>query len=490
MSYAITSPNTGTSLASMAPDSVRKLWQAGVDVFEQSYDFFNEMEGGSNSLIHTITDTSKGKGQTITFTTMSGFYDEPHMGEELFETEDDFEEILIDDHDLSVDFLRHATRFSQRMEEVMGMRNEIKSGINEEIGKWLGRTKTELLMMMYLNKLNSENLVFANGKSLSTLKSADVINWNEIVALGTQMKRLGGRPAYVGRTQNGKQLFKQAVVATTDALFSLELDPDYRQILRETNDGANAKLIFEGGYSSVRGHVVKEYTPIDHDGEGAIGSPLNAKAVLGVAITAGTGAIDITGGGNPTSSAKTKKKYFKYFPGYAYRFLPSDILSPASETRYLLIVNPPNAPTDPNKWGFYAYTTGNNGNKITITQRLGATGGGDRVTTLGGVTWNTGAFANKSTDVHPEGALVFPATENGVVFGDTLMLGMRSARRGYGMYRNHRSQDSKEGGFLQERFITTVIGQGPRRDRLGRVPGVLRLRHALQIAGVPLPVVS
>jgi hypothetical protein len=484
------SPNTGTSLETMDPDSVRKLWQAGVDVFEQSTDFFEQFEGGANALIETITDTSKGKGQEIDFSVMSGFYDEPHMGEELFETSDDFEEILLDSNKLKVDWLRHATRVSERMEEVMGMRGEIVSGINEEIGKWLGRLKTEQLFMLFREVIPASNIVFANGKAQDTLVSADTLAWDPVVALKTQMQRLGGMSAQVGRTANGVPIFRNIVIAPSDVLYSLELDPEFRDILKSTRDEESAKTLFSGGYVDVRGQRIMEYTPIDHDGEGAIGSPLNAKALLGNAISAGTTTFDITGGGNPTSAAKTKKKYYKYFPGFAYRFLADNVLAPASATRYVLIVNPPNAATDPNKIGMYSYTTGNNGNKITIVNRLGSAASGARVTTLGSVVWDTGLWNGLHTDVHPQGALVLPCNAKGQIFGDVLMLGRRSARRGYGKYRNQRTQQEHEGGFITDRFVTTVFGQALRQDRLGRVPAATRMRVAIQYAGVPTPVVT
>lgn len=494
MAYSIASPNTGTTVSAQITE--RNLWKKGVDIFEQSSDFFQEMEGsGENAIIKTVTDTSKGKGQKIKITTMSGFYDEAHLGEELFETEEDFEKLLFNEYELEVDFLRHGVSWTDRMEEFMGMRGEIISGLPEQLGKWLGRVKTERLFMMFLHKLNSENLIYADGKSQDTLVSANVLDWDEIVAMNTQLQRLGGRPAEVGRA--GKNAIRKGcVVGTTDALYSLELDTAYKQILRDTVSESNAKRIFDGGYTDVRGNIIRQYNPIDHDGEGAIGSPLNPKALLGTAITAGTAVFDITGGGNATSGAKTKKKYFKYFAGYAYPFLPNDILAPASETRYCLIINPPNAPVDPNKIGMYSYTTGNDGNKITIVNRLGPAAGGVKVTTLGDVVWNTGVWLGKHTDVHPSGSLILPCNAKGQVFGDTLMLYACAALRGYGKYRNMRSVEKKEGGddgtqaFIQRIFVTSVFGQTPAKDRQLRCPGVLRLRHAIQYAGVPLPVVT
>ncbi len=484
------SPNTGESLSTMSPDSVRELWQSGVDVFEQSEDFFAPMEGGPSALIWEKTDTSKGKGQKIHFTVRSGYYKEPHRGEERFDSESDFEKTRIADHDLEVDFLRHAVRNTERMEEVMGMRGEIISGDNEEVGKWLGRLKTELMFMTLRERLPAENIVYAGGHSQDTLVSADVLDWDEIIQLGVMMKGRGGQPAQVGRTANGQPIWRQVVIACTDTLLSLDLDPNYKQALAQTVVESQARFIFDGGYTAPKGHIIKEYTPIEHDGVGAIGSPLIAQARLGVAIEAGTTTFDIKGGGDEDSADETDILFFKYFPGHAYKFLANDQLTQNVGPHYCLIVNPPNAETDPNKIGMYRYTTGNNGNKITITHRLAAADSGVAATVVGSVTWNTGVWSGKHTDVHPEGALILPCNAKGQVFGDSFMLGRRCAYRGYGKYRNKRTQQDQEGGHIMDRYITTVIGQALRKDRRLRVPGAMRIRHAVQLAGVPLPVIT
>lgn len=480
-----TPPNTGTSLENLDPAAVRKLWQAGVDVFEQSEDFFDPMEGGANALIETVTDTSKGKGQKVRFEVMSGFYDEPHMGEELFETQDDFEKIMIQGNELEVDFLRHATAFTERTEERLGMRGEIISGVNEEIGKWLGRLKTEQLFMMFREQLPASNVVFAGGKTLDTLASTHTLKYDEVLGLNAQMKRLGGLPAQTGTSKNGQPIWKNCVVATSDALYSLDTDSAYRTILATTRSEEDAKTIFEGGYTNIKGNIIKEYQPIDHDGVGAIGSPMNPKALLGQAITAGTSSLVIYGGGDPVSAAITKKKYFKWFKNFAYRFLLDVTLTQDSNTYYVLIINPPNDAANPNKWGLYAYTTGNNGNTITCTQRLAGTSSGTASTTVGGVTWN----GTINTTEHPVGALILQCNSKAQIYGYSLMLGRRSARRGYGKWRNRRTEQQFEGGFVTQRFVTTVFGQAPRRDRIQRVPGALVLCHAIQYAGVPTPTV-
>jgi hypothetical protein len=490
-SYYSVSPNTGDSLAGQDPAAVRKIWQKGVDVFEQNEDFYAPMEGGKNAIIETVTDTSKGIGQQIRFEVMSGFYKEPHLSEDLFETSADFEVIEIDGDEMHVDFLRHGVRYTERMEEAMGMRGEIVLGIHKETGKWLGRQKTEKLDMMFLHKLPDDNVVFAGGKSLDTLVSSNFLKYDEILGLNAMSSRLGGEPGQIGSDSNGNPIFENTVIATTDALFSLDLDPDFRTILARTSDVPAAKTIFAGGYTRIKGALIKERKVIDHDGVGAIGSPLNPKARLGAAISAGTAGFNLLAGGSAAAAARTDILFTKYFWNYAYQFLKTDVLSQDALTHYVMIINPPNAPTDPNKWGMYSYTTGNNGNMIAITGRLGASLGGVTNTTLGGVTFNASASlgAAGNTETHPIGALVLPCNSKGQIFGSTLYLLKRAARRGYGKYRNRFTTQDHEGGFVMDRFVTSVFGQEPRKDRLHRVPGAFQLIHALQIAGVPTPTI-
>lgn len=480
---------TGTALAAMAPDSVRKLWRSGFLMAEQSTDFFQELEGDSPaSPIQVETDLSKGKGQKITMSVLSGFYDEPHIDEELFDSPDDFEDLAMADFDLTVGWARHGVRNLETTEEIMGMRGEIAGRFNVEQGKWLGRLKTEQIFMLAKLKLNSENVFYSAGKTLDTLVAADVLSWDDVTILGQAVKPLGGLPCDIKGRNSKAPVWSNIVIPTEAAMTSLKIDPDYKTALQGADLRGPGNTLFSGSVKDIDGHVIKPYNPVDHDGIGAIGSPLNPKAQLGEAITAGTAAFDIKGGGNATAAAMTKKKFFKYFDGYAYKFLGMGAHTADTTEKYLLIVNPKNAATDPGKIGMYAYTT-HDGNKITITKRLGSAASGVRVTTLGGVTWNTGVWAGKHTDVHPLNATIIPCNAKGQAYGDTLMMLRSGILRGYGKYRGHRSQQTHEGGFIMDKFITSVFGQTIREDRLGRHPGLARLRTALAYPELGLPIV-
>ena len=482
MAYDNIPSNTGANLYSDSADAQAKIWQKGADLFEQSNDYYQEFEGkGQNSIIQTVTDTAKGRGQKIEFKVKSGFYKEPHLGDATFENSKHYERTRINSYEMTVDWIRHGTRHNERMEEFMGMRGEIVGGLPADLGAWLGRLKTEQLNMMFRETLNDENNLVAGGKTVDTLGSADVLQWDEIVALGTIMKPLGGLPAKVGKGNT----FRQCVTATTDALFSLKMDSDYRTLLREAQQRGKDNMMFTGQYSDVDGHVIKDYNPIDHDGDGAIGSPLNPKAVLSVALSAGTTAKQLVAG-TLLAADDQAPHYFKYFTGFRYTFSDASQLAASTGTQYALIINPANATTDPGKWTIVSYTTGNDGNSITTVKHLAAAASGAAATTVGSVTWS----GTLNTEALAVGAQVIQCNAKGVPIGTTFMFGRRAAYRGYGKYRNHRSTDSHEGKFIKELYITSVFGQEICKDRIDRMPGITALTHALQIPGLNLPVVT
>ena len=236
------------------------------------------------------------------------------------------------------------------------------------------------------------------------------------------------------------------------------------------------------------GHVISEYNPLDHDGVGAVGSFMNPRAFLADPVVAGTAAFDVTGGGaDNLSNTRTDIDFFQYFEGFAFPFLENvtgSAFSPPSKTKYLIIYNKTGA--DAGKWGFYSYTTGNNGQKITVNGRLAAAASGIAATTLGSVTWS----GSLNTDAHPTGSVIIAANAKGVPIGTTLMLGAMAAVRGYGKYRGKNMMQTQEGGFVTERYIASIFGQKLYTDRAGRVPSAIRLIHAVAYPDLNLPTVA
>ncbi len=482
----------------MSPDSVRVLWQQAVDVFEQTEDFWGKFEGESaDSPIHVINDTSVGRGLSFRVTALAGFYGPGKSGDALFSDEDDFEKAVINSNEMVADYLRNATSYTQRMDEKMGMVNELSTGLVEQLGKWMGREKSARAGMTFVLKGGSENLIYPGSNTdESTLVSADGLSYNDILAMGQALKPMGGKPCEIA-TVRGSPVYKYCVVGTTPGLFSLKQDSDYKQILREAGprEKYDDNPLFEGGYMELDGHVIKEFNPIDPDGYAWAGSWFNAKAFLGTAITAGTAAFNITGGGSAAAAAITRNQYFRFFPNYAFEFTSTDVYVPGSAQQYLLIVNPKGAVTaanpDPGKVGMYGYTTGNNGNLITINKRLAPVQNGPvAVNALGNVTYNTGVWVGHHSVTHPIGSTIILCNANGVPIGDTVMLGAMAMLRGYGQYRNRRDQWIVDGGFETRSYVTTVFGQKLRKNVNDKFPGYIRLRHVIAYPELGLPTVT
>jgi hypothetical protein len=497
MSWEIGTPNTATVLAAMSPDSVRILWQDTMDVFAQNADFWAKFEGpGQDNAITVINDTAVGKGLKFRITSMAGFYNKGKSGDGLFAAQADFAPIVINSNEVDADYLRNATSVTERTDEYMGMRNEISNGAVKELGKWMGREQSARCGMTFRLKGGSENLLYGGGKtSEDVLKTADGLVYDDILFMGEALKPMGGKPCEIG-TINGSPVYKYCMVGTTPGLFSLKQSDDYKTILENAapREKMDANPLFTGGYVDLDGHRITEMNPIDADGYAIAGSEFNPKAFLGTAITAGTSTFAITGGGSAAAAAITNIEYFKFFANFAFEFLPNDIYVPGSTVKYVLIVAPKGAATAANPLpggvAMYSYTVGNNGNQITIVNRLGPANAGAMVSTLGGVIWNTGVWAGMHTETVPIGSTIVACNSYGVPVGDTVMFGAMAMLRGYGKFRNKRDQWDVDGNFETRSYVKTVFGQALRKNVNNKYPGYIRLRHAISYPTLGLPVVT
>jgi hypothetical protein len=502
MSWEIGTPNTATALAAMSPESVRVIWQKEVDMGEQSEDFFAQFEGASkDSPVMVINDTSVEKGLQFRITSRAGYYNRGKSGEGLFTTSADFAVDVINNNTLQADYLRNATSATQRTDEYMGMQGELVDGQAAELGKWMGREKSARAGMTFVLKGGAQNLLYSNGKTEDTLKTADGLTYDDILYMGQALKPMGGRPCEIG-TINGNPVYKYCVIGTTPGLFSLKQDSDYKQVLRDAapREKMDANPLFTGGYVDLDGHRITEYNPIDADGYSWVGSFFNPKAYLGEAITAGTAAFAIKGGGSTAAAALTNIDYFRFFPNYAFEFLPSDIYVPGTTEKYLLIVNPKGSVTvdnpQPGGVGMYAYTTGNIGYQITITKRLASVQNGPvALNQVGQVVWGAGVWATSNfpagnSMVHPIGSTIIACNAYGTPIGDTVMVGAMALLRGYGRYRNSRTQWDVDGGFETRKYIKTVFGQALRKNVNGVYPGYVRIRHAISYPELGLPTIT
>lgn len=497
---SIPTNNSVSDFTSQAATFLPELWKKGVQLSEAAENFFEQFEGPTeNYSVMSVRDLSRGAGSKITFRTMAQLYGDGVQGETL--VNDKTEDFRVGTYNLSVDFLRHAVSYNRRLEEKTALASELKSNVPVMLGNWLGRVKTERLMKLFLHKGNAKNYVFANGKgSADSLLSTDTLSYDGIIAYGQQLRTRGARPAQVSNVGKNK-LNRYVVVSTGEGLLSLKSESKYLAAVnaaggREGYDGVQ----FSGGFVDLDGHMIRQFNPVDHDGFGAIGSPLNPKATLGVAVTATNGAAITVHGGN---SSAEKGSYYKFFNGYSYTFTPDDVsntIAGISATGgYVIILNLTGA--DAGKYGFYRYSA-NSGTKLTLDRGLVATTGTvgtsqafQLQTTVGSVSSDNdpgaGSFTNALiTNTHPAGSLVIEANAKGVAIGRSFVLGAMAAVRGYGSLDGERSDETFDGDFVRKTYITSIFGQSPYVRPDGDMPNFLVATHAINYAGLNLPSVT
>jgi hypothetical protein len=467
-----------TNLKAQDAKNEAELWEAGARHYEDTEDIFTSMEGGADSLIETETRTSAMIGHVINFRQKSGFHGEGKLDEADFDDDDDYEELLMAGDQLRVGYIRNGTTEWFLTSDELGLGQEIASELNEELGKWLGREKTWQMCMSLIHQVKEDNHFVVDALGLDAISDATAL-----------IRPLGGSPAYLKKDANGNDIWGGCYITPTEGVAVLKDDPEYVDRLKTAHVRGGSNPLFTGESVMLDGNVIKHWDVKDHDGEGAIGSPLNPKAFLGIAIAPGTTAVPITGGGaGATVANKLKKKFFRFFPAYNFKFAGSSsvatnafshFLHDSNSKFYVTIVNPKNAATDPGKWCIYECSV-NDGNRLTMTKRLGpGDDAGIRTATVGSVTWD----ANDNTQTHGIGSLVYWSDANGVPKGRTIGMFKGAARRGYGKFRAKRFRQAVQGGQKQELYIGSIFGQRPRVDRLKRNPGVIVLTHPIKYSG-------
>lgn len=476
---------TGASLALQSSLNLPIAWEAGVKMAEYEADWMSMFEGNSSDAAIGTKTLAGTAGATTTFRTTTGLGADGVRGDELVSNSPGPEEFRMSGFQVTMDYLRHAAKVNKRAGLITGLQGEIISGFNKSLGDWLGRKKTRDILMMFRHLGNGENYTIVNGKTRELLRQTDTLAMSNIVTAGQALRTLGARPALTTvDKQSGQKLAGYKFVGLGEAMTNLRNSTQYRDAAANAQVRGDTNTIFQGGLVKIDGNVIVEVNPPDHDMEAAIGSPLAPRAFLGTAITAGTTAIDITGGGNATSGAKTAHKYFEDFSNYAYRWGTHSGGSIAADTttdRYCIIYNLTGASAG--KWGFYRFRL-NDGNKLTMhsaASRLAAATSGVANTTVGNVTWS----GSVNTDAHPAGSLIIETNSYGIPFARTLILGSMAACRLYSSTeRIARAEELTEGGFLSTVWLRAVFGQALFTRLDGRKPNFMVVESALSYAGL------
>jgi hypothetical protein len=299
-------------------------------------------------------------------------------------------------------------------------------------------------------------------------------------------------------------------VAPHPALTELRQSAQWQSATQYAGVRGKDNPLFSGDFIPWDGHAILPHYIEDDDSYGPIGSAFAPKAYLGVAIAAGTAALTIQGGYNAAGAAQanpggagTGPIYFGFFENYDWQWVEGQTANPQTGDQFVIIYNLVDsnngAAGDTGKFGFYRYQV-NSGYTLTTAAysssagegggRLSATansGGADtRHTTVGDVTFNSGL----NTENHPSGSLIIQSNILGVPYGYSALLGAGSAMRGYGEGGIKKITNEQDFGFKKTSGYMATYGQTPFFDTNNNPKRFVLLKHAMQYAGVGLPVIT
>jgi N4-gp56 family major capsid protein len=358
----------------------------------------------------------------------------------------------------------------------------------------LGRKISEDLKKNLITAATSAgiNLIRPNFKaSREALKSADVVNTPVITRSGLLASGNGAKPVGTIRNPGGGMIEQFLFFGNQLALANLKSETAYLDAVKYAQQRGNGNPIFKGDFVDWDGHGIYRELIRDHDAFGPIGSVTIPRAFLGTAIAADNSAHDITGGGSATGAALVPAPaYFEAFSNAPWTYTNGTTVAAVTNvTRYVAIYNLTGA--DAGKIGIYSYQV-NDGNKLTMINRLRAAASGAAVTTLGNITWNAAPWvaATYLTDAHPIGSLVIEINSFGVPFCYSFMLGEMAGICGYGSLKGRnakaaRTEEHRNHGMDHGIGVETVFGSAATQRTDGRYPNFVVVESAWSADGFP-----
>lgn len=331
------------------------------------------------------------------------------------------------------------------------------------------------MMVLITSAVANFNIVYSgNRSSVDQLLSADRFQTSLIITAAGRAKDIGAiacdlrKPSEELSGVKAPPIMRYICFSTEANNRAIWNDQDYLDGVQWAMERGKDNNLFTGEYAPWNGHVIYSWQNIQHDAYASIGSALQPEALLGSAILARTqssvlpggvtsGATGgILGGGSATAATWSfggqTPQYFEFFSNYTWTFTNgnTDVGGPtgATGTRYFMIQNA--SGTDVGKWSFFSFTT-NTGNVLSGLKRLGAVAANDYATTIGDVTWNSGAwttaasgsFPGVTDGLIPIGSHIYEANAKGVPIGAGYILGQMAGVCGYGRLVDQKSKAFK-----------------------------------------------
>jgi N4-gp56 family major capsid protein len=485
---------TVANMVAMDSAAQEELWVKRILMgAEQANVFSDEMIGspGAPKPFIQYDDLSKVDGQTIHIPTLAPLGGPGAQGEALRSGNE--EKLRIGGFPVQIGRQWYGVGITDVAQNETVIGAQFDNVANKLLRMRLGRKISEDMMENLINAASTSgvNITRPNYKpNREALKSADVVNTPVITASGLLLSSLGGRPVTTIRNTAGGLVEQFLFFSTQFALAPLATETAYLQALQFGSYRGQGNPIFRGDFADWNGHGIYRWYVRDHEAYGPVGSVLVPRAFLGTAIPADDLAHNITGGGdNNGATLVPAPNYFEAFSNAPWTFTNGlTIAADTSTTRYLAILNLTGATAG--QIGIYSYNT-NNGNVITMLNRLRAAPAGISLSTIGHITWGTAPWTTAFlTDSHPVGSLIVEINSYGVPWCYSLMLGQMAGICGYGSLKGRnakaaRTEEHRNHGMDHGIGVETVFGTAATKRADGKFPNFVVVESTYPIQGFP-----
>ena len=458
---------------------IGQAFDAVLDVQMGNSNILSQLQGpeGSDKPFIVKTDLEKGAMDTVNFASAANLGAAGRRGTQRAVN---FEEPLFHGSwSVKIDNLRVVVAWNELLRWAATTGQSWQSVYPTLVGERVGQIEQEDMLARLRQRSSTANTVRPGSAStLDTLRYTDTVDTYTLGLAYGMLQRNGAKPANVGTMTGGMPLNSYVALGTDLALEPLWQDPTFTNALQNAGLRGPTNPIWTNDIPMWRGLSVMRWNVVAHDNPGPIGSIVQPEALTGVAVTSGTGALTLTGGGTDTSAlgdVAALYKPFEYF--YGCNKLLGESISTGSDSNvyYFVIIDPADG-----KWCMYSYTGSsaftNNGQSITTTNRLAASASSTAVTTLGNVSWD-GTVNKEGT--FPIGSTVVQVNANGVPVCDSYLFGSNVGGKCYGTVKNQRIQNVDDYGALQGKGIWSIYGQDVAADsRGGQYRRFVRLQSA------------
>lgn len=371
----------------------------------------------------------------------------------------------------TVGLMAHAVAGEQIVQSETVIGRDWDNRQRRKLTEWFAWKQGDDIQFEMMVKAHARNTVYPNNKtSVDDLGTNDYLNLATVTRTKSILNANQAGPFDISKSGSGAEILTYLIMGPSKAFEGMAGSNAYQQLLANADARGDNNKLFKGGLPKYNGTQLFDWAVEDGTQVGPLAAPCAPVAYLGADIPANTTTTpsQIKGGGNAINAALTDPLFFQYFENSQY--IGHEGIKRAADVttvRYLAIQIITGA--DTGKIALFSYKV-NNGNQITMFERIGSGASGSIVTTLTGssITYDTGAwtaaagangFKGISTGIIPAGSIIYQINAKGTPYVRSYGLGRNAIISGWGALAANQGYGSGGGSPGQRLLETQDMGR-------------------------------